>query len=267
MISSLKTLILGDVVGQPGCRALFWGLQSLIKKNNVELVIANGENASDGLGLTPEIADRFFKSGVDVITSGNHIWQRREILPLLDFEERLLRPENYPPGVPGKGHFIINKKDIPIAILNLEGRMHLSHLHCPFQVGREIVRRLRRKTNLIIIDFHAEVPQEKEALGLYLDGQVSALVGTHSHVPTADEKILNGGTGYITDIGMTGPVDSVIGMKKEISLRRCLSQMPIKMEVEDSTPVIMGVLLEIDVNSGKTVSIQRIKKEFSTLSS
>lgn len=265
MISRIKALVLGDVVGQPGCRALFWGLKSLVKKTKTEIVIANGENACDGLGLTPDIMEGLFKAGVDIITSGNHIWQRGEIVPLLDFEERLLRPENYPSGIPGKGHCLISKKDIPIAVVNLEGRIHLSNLRCPFLVGKEVVHRLKNKTQIIIVDFHAECPEEKEALAFYLDGQISALVGTHTHVPTADERILEGGTGYITDIGMTGPVNSVIGMKREISIKRSLMQIPFKMEIEEAAPVIMGVLLEIDTNDGKTVSIQRIRQDFPTL--
>ncbi len=265
MIKTLKALVLGDVVGQPGCRALFWGLQSLIKKRKADLVIVNGENAADGFGMTPGIVEGLFKAGADVITSGNHIWQHHEILPFLETEDRLLRPENYPPGVSGKGYCTITKKEVPIAVLNLEGRMHLSRLRCPFRVGKELINRLKKKTHLIIVDFHAETLEEKEALAIYLDGQITALIGTHTHVQTADEKILRGGTGYITDIGMTGPKDSVIGMKREISLKRSLTQMPLKMEVEDTTPVIMGVLLEIEVSSGKTLSIERFQEEFPAL--
>jgi len=262
---TVKILALGDVVGQPGCRALFMGLQSLVKRTRADVVIVNGENAAAGLGLTPDLAAGFFKVGVDVITSGNHIWQRREIFPLLDSEERLLRPANYPNGVPGKGHCLISKKKCSIAVINLEGRQNLNTLRCPFQVGKDLVKRLRSKANIILIDFHAESPGEKEALALFLDGQVSALFGTHTHVQTADEKVLPGGTGFITDLGMTGPAESVIGMKREISIKRSLMQIPFKMEVEEGPPVIMGILLEIDADSGKTVAIRRIRQDFPAL--
>ena len=262
---TIKILALGDVVGQPGCRALFAGLKVLVKHTKADAVVVNGENAAAGLCLTPELAAGFFKVGVDVITSGNHIWQRREIYPLLDSEDRLLRPANYPIGVPGKGHCLISKKNIPIAIINLEGRQNLNTLRCPFLVGKDLVKRLRNKTKVILIDFHAESPGEKEALALYLDGHISALFGTHTHVQTADEKIFPGGTGFITDLGMTGPAESVIGMKRDISIKRSLMQIPFKMEVEETPPVIMGILLEIDANSGKTISLKRIREDFPAL--
>ena len=253
-------LFLGDVVGQPGCRALFMGLPSLMKKTKADLVIANGENAADGLGLTPEIAGSMFKSGVDVITSGNHIWQRREILPLLDSDGRILRPENYPLGVPGKGHLVVTRREVPVAVVNLQGLVQLPDIRCPFAVGADLVKRLRGKSRIIVVDFHAEAPEEKEALALYLDGSISALVGTHTHVQTADEKILPGGSGYIGDAGMTGPKNGVIGMKRDISVKRSLMQIPFKMEVEEGPSVIMGVLLEIAAADGKTVSIHKINQ-------
>lgn len=265
MSKTLKVLLLGDVVGQPGCRALFMGLPSIVKKTHCDLVIANGENAADGFGMTPELVASFFKSGVDVITSGNHIWQRREILPLLESEDRLLRPENYPLGVAGKGLCLVGRREIQVAVLNLEGRVQLADLRCPFTVGKETVRRLKGKAQCIVVDFHAEVPEEKEALAMYLDGQISALVGTHTHVQTADERILKGGTGYITDVGMTGPMDSVIGMNQESSINRGLMQIPFKMEVKEAPPVMMGVLLEIDPGTGKTVAIERLRHEFLAL--
>ena len=263
MSTRVRVLVLGDTVGQPGCRALFFGLQSLVKKTRADFVVVNGENAEGGYGLTPDTMASFFQYGVDVITSGNHIWQRREILPFLDSEKRLLRPENYPEGVPGKGTCVVEKKGIQLGVLNLEGRMHLAHLRDPFQVGREAAHRLARETRLIVVDFHAEAVEEKEALGLYLDGQVSAVVGTHTHVQTADERILPGGTAYITDIGMTGPTETVIGMRRETALRRSLTQMPIKMEVEDHPAVVMGVLLEIDVETGKAAEVRRIVQPMS----
>lgn len=229
------------------------------------MVIANGENASEGLGITPEAAEGLFKSGIDLITSGNHIWQRREIIPLLEKDKRILRPENYPTGVPGSGVSLITKKEIPIAVINLQGRVNMYSIRCPFRVGEALLRQLGKKTRVIVVDFHAELPEEKEALGLYLDGKISALVGTHTHVQTADEKILPRGTAYITDTGMTGPAGGVIGMKRDISINRSLMQIPYKMEVEDSAAVVMGVLLTIAVDSGKALSIERIRRELPDL--
>lgn len=249
------------MVGPPGTRALFVGLPALAKQTRADLVVANGENAADGLGLTPEIAGSLFQCGVDVITSGNHIWQRREILPLLDSDGRILRPENYPPGVPGKGHLLLNRRETPVAVVNLQGLQHLPSIRCPFSVGLELVRKLRGRTKVIIVDFHAESQEEKEALALHLDGQVSAVIGTHTHVQTADERVLPGGCAYIGDAGMTGPREGVIGMKREVSIRRSLTQIPIKMEVDASEPLIMGALVEIDAAGGKALSIRRIRQE------
>lgn len=263
MISVIRVLLLGDVIGQSGCRALFINLKSIIKKIKADMVIVNGENANEGYGLTAEIMTAFFKSGVDVITSGNHIWQHKEIYPYLESEDKLLRPENYDESLPGKGSCLIIKKEIKMAVVNLEGRMFLSPLRCPFKIGRETARRLSRETKVIIVDFHAESVEEKEALALYLDGQVSAVIGTHTHVQTADQRILPAGTGYLTDVGMVGPQNSVIGMNREIAIQRSLTQMPLKMDVTEKPAAIMGVLLEIDVLSGKAATI----KLFSEISS
>jgi len=218
------------------------------------------------LGITPEAAEGLFKSGIDVITSGNHIWQRKEIIPLLERDNRILRPENYPTGVPGVGLSLITKKQIPVAIVNLQGRVNMYSIRCPFKVGESLIRQVGKKTKVIVVDFHAELPEEKEALALHLDGKVSALVGTHTHVQTADEKILPGGTAYITDTGMTGPARGVIGMKRDISIKRSLMQIPYKMEVEDSAAVVMGVLLTIAVDSGRALSIERIRRDLPDLS-
>jgi metallophosphoesterase (TIGR00282 family) len=262
---SLKALILGDVVGQPGCRALFLGLPEMIRKFDADIVVVNGENAADGFGLTPEIAERMMAIGVHVITSGNHIWQKREIYPLLQTNDTLLRPENYPVisgagAIPGKGHCIVTVHDIPVLVINLEGRVNLSPLRDPLQVGKALLKQFRSRVKAVIVDFHAEAVEEKEALGLYLDGEVSVVVGTHTHVQTGDERILPGGTAYITDIGMTGPVDSVIGMKKETAISRSLTQMPLKMEVSSSAAEIQGVFLEIDPSTGKALRIERVRQ-------
>lgn len=254
----LTALILGDVIGQPGCRALYVGLKGLIKANRADVVVVNGENAADGFGLTPELMPYFFDNGVDVVTSGNHIWNRREIFPLLDSLPNLLRPANYPSRTPGKGFCRFKVKDTAIAVLNLQGRKDMTPIDCPFRVAKELLSREIGDTKVILVDFHAESTEEKEAMAHYLDGQVSVLVGTHTHVQTADEKILPGGTGYITDLGMIGPVESVIGSDCEISIRRSLTHMPIKLEVADSTVSICGIVVEIDTSTGKTTRIERI---------
>jgi metallophosphoesterase (TIGR00282 family) len=257
-MGKITALILGDVVGQPGCRALFTYLPALKKKHKADIVIVNGENASDGRGMSPENVNLFFRSGVDVITSGNHIWQDKELFPMLEKEKTLLRPENYPIGVLGKGHCIVQVKDVSVGVINLEGRVFLSNLRDPFIIGAEIAAKMRKETKIIIIDFHAEWPEEKEALAIYLDGQISALIGTHTHVQTADERILPKGTAYITDIGMTGPENSVIGMKSGIVLEKNVSQMPLRMEVSETQASIMGVVLQIDSDTGAAISIERI---------
>ena len=256
----IRALVLGDIVGQPGCRAVFIGLKSLIKKYKSDIVVINGENAADGFGITPEIASRIFASGAAVITSGNHIWQKREIYPLLNSDEPILRPVNYPSSVPGRGYVILDIKGTKVAVLNLQGRRDFGDLDCPFRIGLEYSKKLKSKANIIIVDFHAESASEKEALGIYLDGKVSAVLGTHTHVQTADERILPGGTAFLSDLGMTGPSDSVIGSDHTISVRRSLTQMPLKHEVADNPAVITGVVLDMDVSTGKCLSIERIKK-------
>ena len=258
-MKKISVLVLGDVVGQPGCRALFFKLPGLIKKYKSDLVIVNGENASDGFGILPEEAEKFFARGVDVITTGNHIWQKREIYPLMEKDNtKIIRPLNYPPGVPGKGDVIVNVKGTDVVVLNLLGRVRMGMpVDCPFRKSQEFLKKVK-KNKIVIIDFHAEDTLEKEALAWYLDGKVSAVVGTHTHIQTADERILLKGTSYITDIGMTGPDDSVIGTKSEISIRRSLTQLPLKMEVAENEATIKGVLLQIDCETGKSLSIERV---------
>ncbi len=261
MPDKITALLLGDVFGTPGVRALFTGLTSLRKEYKADIVIVNGENAAEGLGITEQIAGQLFSAGVDVITSGNHIWHHREVLKMLDSEQPILRPANYPPGTPGKGYIVVNIKSNPVAVLNLQGREQMPSIDCPFRAGKELVRKLHSHTKVILTDFHAESPEEKESLAFYLDGQMSALIGTHTHIQTADEKILPKGTAYITDMGMTGPDDSVIGSSKKISVQRSLSQMPLKMEVSDTPAVIQGVKISIDVETGKATKIERISQK------
>ncbi len=258
MAEALRALILGDVVGSPGSRALFFGLKNLIKEYRADLVVVNGENAAGGFGLTHEDSDRFFSVGTDVITTGNHIWQKREILESLDTEERLLRPANYPPGVPGHGYCIIQKKGMNVAVINLLGRSRMGfNGECPFRTGKKILQKIGSDCDYSLIDFHAEDPMEKEALAYYLDGTASLVYGTHTHIQTGDERILPKGTGYITDIGMVGPEYSVIGSDPEQSIKRSISQLPIKMEVIDHTPLICGILVELD--EGRTKTIERVR--------
>ncbi|MDR1179583.1 MAG: TIGR00282 family metallophosphoesterase [Spirochaetales bacterium] len=258
LTKSVRALILGDLVGQAGCRALFLALPGLVKKYSADLVVVNGENAAGGFGLTPEIVQTLFSTGVHVITSGNHIWQQKDILPLLDSQDRLLRPHNYPRGVPGHGFCCVELRGVKAAVINLEGRVRMNNLVCPFTCAKDILRRLRQQTHIIFVDFHAEEPEEKEALGLYLDGEVSAVFGTHTHVATADERILPGGTAYITDIGMSGPEGSVIGFPPEPAVRRVLTQIPIKSEALDAPALICGIVVEVDGESGKALSIERV---------
>lgn len=261
MSSIMSALVLGDIVGQPGCRALFIGLKPLVKRYNADLVIVNGENAADGLGITPQIADQLLSDGVHVITSGNHVWQKREILPVLDRNERILRPANYPHCKVGRGFTVVEIKGTNVAVVNLQGRVRMSDIDCPFTVGKDIVRKLRDTNKIIIVDFHAEVPEEKEALAYWLDGMVTAVVGTHTHVQTADERLLPAGTAYITDLGMIGPQMSVIGVEPDVAIRRSQTQMPLKMPIADSPAEIHGVALKIDSETGKAISIERISEQ------
>ena len=258
MAETVKALLLGDIIGQPGCRAVFIGLKKLIKEYKADVVMVNGENAADGFGITPENVQMIFSSGADVITTGNHVWQKKEIYSLLQMKDELLRPANYPRKAPGHGSCIVNVKGKKIAFLNLQGRVDMGNLDCPFNTAQEEIRNLKKETNIIIIDFHAENVQEKEALALYLDGKVTSVTGTHTHIQTADERILEKGTAYISDIGMTGPMEGVIGSRSEIAVRRQQTQMPLKMEIEDLPATINGVCLTIDADSGKTLSIERI---------
>ena len=258
MAKELTALFLGDVVGQPGCRALFIGLKELIKKHRADVIAVNGENAAEGFGITPEIANTFFSLGVNVITSGNHIWQKREILPLMETRNDILRPANYPAKVPGKGHTVLDIRGVPVGIINLQGREHLPSINCPFQTAKDVIRKMKNETRIILVDFHAESTEEKEALGLYLDGQVTLVAGTHTHIQTSDERILPGGTAYITDLGMTGPGNSVIGSESQLAIQRSLTQMPLKMEISDNLPVISGIVLKIDTETGKAMKIERI---------
>lgn len=259
---TITALLLGDVIGQPGCRALFIGLPQLIKKLRADVVILNGENAADGFGLTEELARQFFSLGVHVITSGNHIWQREELRSFLHTDTRLLRPANYPPGAPGHGYTITSIGDVKIGVLNLQGRHQMVPIDCPFQVGAALVDKIRKQTPVIIVDFHAEFAREKEALVHHLDGKVSVVVGTHTHVQTADERVSDVGTGYITDLGMCGPTNGVIGSDPNIAIERQLTQIPLRNQILDSPSHLQGIVCSIDLESGKVKTIKRIDEQF-----
>ncbi|MFP4362601.1 MAG: TIGR00282 family metallophosphoesterase [Spirochaetia bacterium] len=263
MSNTINALFLGDVLGQPGCRALFVNLNTIRKEHNIDLVIANGENAADGFGLTLEIAGQLIKAGVDVITSGNHIWHKREIFETSNEGLNILRPENYPPGNPGIGYCVVEVKGKKICVINLMGRKNLANLMCPFRTATEVLKKLKNKADIFLVDFHAEAPEEKESMAFYLDGRVSVLVGTHTHVQTMDERIFPQGTGYISDLGMTGPVKSVIGMEVDTAVQRVLSQIPLKMKVAEGRSCIQGLIAEIDTDTGKTCSLKRINTKLS----
>jgi 2',3'-cyclic-nucleotide 2'-phosphodiesterase len=256
----MRILFVGDIVGKAGRQAVEGLLERCVADHQIDFTVANGENAAGGMGITPVIASEFLDLGIDVLTSGNHIWAKKEIIPFLDEEERLLRPANYPDRVPGRGAGVFrlgNGKKI--GILNLEGRVFMRNLECPFRVGEKEVEKLKEQTPIILVDFHAEATSEKVALAWFLNGKVSAVVGTHTHVQTADERILSGGTAYITDAGMTGPLASVIGIRRQIALERFLTQVPIKFDVATEEIELQGVILEVDEQTGKSRSIERVR--------
>jgi metallophosphoesterase (TIGR00282 family) len=256
----MRILFIGDIVGKPGRQAIEGLLGKMITDYGIEFTIANGENAAGGMGITPPIAIDFLNQGVDVLTSGNHIWAKKEIIPFLDEEVRILRPANYPAQVPGKGAGIYQtEKGEKIGVLNLEGRVFMKNLDCPFRAGEKQVSLLEQQTNIIIVDFHAEATSEKMAMGWFLDGKVSAVLGSHTHIQTSDERILNEGTAYITDVGMTGPLNSVIGIRKQVALKRLLTQIPWKFDVATEEIELQGVIVEVDRDTGKSKNIQRMR--------
>jgi metallophosphoesterase (TIGR00282 family) len=256
----MKILFIGDIVGKAGRQAIEGVLDKVVASYKIEFTVANGENAAGGMGITPSIAIEILDQGVDVLTSGNHIWAKKEIVPFLEEEHRILRPANYPPKVPGKGSGIFySRSGQKVGVLNLEGRVFMKHLDCPFRVGEKEVELLRKETKVILVDFHAEATSEKMALGWFMDGKASAILGTHTHVQTSDERILDEGTAYISDVGMTGPLDSVIGIRKEIALERLLTQIPWKFDVAKEAIELQGVVIDVDSKTGRSESIQRIK--------
>ena len=247
----------GDVIGRPGRRAVNEFLPDLRQQYGLDLVIANAENAAGGLGVTSATAGELLDAGVDVLTSGNHIWAQKEIIPYLDGEMPILRPLNYPPGLPGKGYIVNNQA----MVVNLIGRTFMSNFDCPFRAMDKLLAEVKPKPPVIIVDFHAEATSEKVALGRYLDGRVSAVLGTHTHVGTIDAQLLPQGTAYVTDIGMTGPMDSVIGDDAEAVIHRFLTMLPYRLSVGKGKTMFNALLVGVDEDSGKAISIDRIYRE------
>ena len=257
---TVRVLMIGDVSGSAGMSALFVALSSLVRDTKADITIVNGENAAGGFGISEENYRAFRQMGVDVITSGNHIWQKDDIYPILDNSDDILRPVNYPDPCHGKGFTIKRKGAITYGVVNAQGRLMMNPIDDSFRKISDAVREIRKETKLIFIDFHAESTEEKEAAAFYIDGKATALVGTHTHVQTADEKILPGGTAYITDLGITGVADAVIGSDPGKSIERQLTQLPIKSEPADGKGTIQGVLIVADKATGKAVSIERIQR-------
>lgn len=255
----MRVLMIGDIVGNAGRRAIAENIKGIKEEYHIDFIIANGENAAGGNGITQKIANELFSYGIDVLTMGNHVWDKKEIFDFIDKEERIVRPANYPPSTPGKGYNIFTKNGYEIGVISVSGRVFLSDLDCPFRVSKQIIDEMRKITNLIFVDFHAEVTSEKQALGWYLDGEVSALCGTHTHVQTADERLLSKGTAYITDLGMTGPRDSVLGVETEIIINKFITQLPNRFEVAKGLYQFNGVVIEVDNETGLANSIIRIQ--------
>jgi len=260
--STVKIIFISDVIGKPGRLALRGLLPDLVYEYGPDLVVANAENAAGGFGITAEIYDELKDLDIDIITSGNHIWDRKNLVPCLEKNSDILRPGNYPQCVAGRGSTVFTcPSGVKIGIVNLSGRVFMNNtIDCPFKVGRELVEELRKETKIILMDFHAETTSEKAAMGWHFDGLVSAVIGTHTHVQTSNERILPKGTAFLTDAGMTGPMDSIIGMRKELVMERFLTSMPVRLEVAKGDVELQGAYLAIDTEDGHALEIKRIKK-------
>jgi len=255
----VNILFIGDIFASAGRGIVADRLARIVESEQIDLAIANAENAAGGFGVTPQIADELFRCGLDVLTSGNHIWDKREIYDYLDSRKLLLRPANYPPGLPGSGMQIVRAHNgVRCAVFNLQGRTHMPPVDCPFRKADELLTSAPADVRVRFVDFHAEATSEKIAMGWHLDGRATAVVGTHTHVPTADARVLPGGTAYITDVGMTGPYDSVIGVEKEPVLRKFLTSAPVKMAAATGRVELHAVVVEVDESSGRARSIRPI---------
>jgi len=254
-------LFIADIVGQPGRRAIKELVPKLRQKYRLDLVVANGENSAGGSGITPQTAEEIFSGGVDIITCGDHLWDQKDVIHLLDNESRFVRPLNYPPGTPGQGSVLFKLDGLPpVGIINLQGRTFMPPLENPFHTVLAEVERLRQNTGLILVDFHAEATSEKVAIARLLDGRVSAVIGTHTHVQTADEQIFPGGTAFLCDAGFTGPHESVIGREIEPIIKRFMTNMPQKFEVAKGRVLLQGAILDLDERSGRATRIERVSE-------
>jgi 2',3'-cyclic-nucleotide 2'-phosphodiesterase len=255
----IRLLFIGDIFGRPGRDLVRHGLAGLVDYHNIDLVIANAENAAAGFGITREIGDQLLDAGIDVMTSGNHIWDKKEALDYIGAEPRLLRPVNYPSGVPGNGSYLARTKSgVSVGVINAMGRVFMLNIDDPFTVLSREIAALQQRTRVIFVDFHAEATSEKIALGWYLDGKVTAVVGTHTHVQTADERILPKGTAYLTDVGMTGPHDSIIGVEIDAALSRFLTALPARFEPATGNPRLNAVIIEANEQTGHATEIERL---------
>jgi metallophosphoesterase (TIGR00282 family) len=255
----VRILFIGDIVGSPGRKIVHDRLADILTQRSVDLCIANGENSASGFGITPRLAEELFASGIEVLTGGNHIWDRKEILDFFPHEPRLLRPANFPNGSPGSGLFVGRAKNgVGYAVVNLQGRTFMTPLDDPFRTAERELGKISPDVKVVVVDMHAEATSEKQAMGWYLDGKVSAVVGTHTHVATADERVLPGGTAYITDVGMTGPHDSIIGMEKQGIMQRFLDSMPARFAVAERDVQMNAVLVDVDEATGRSRGIERL---------
>jgi len=255
----LRVMLVGDVIGRPGRRAFREYVQKLRKEKKIDVVIANGENSAAGKGLTRTSLDELYSGGADIITTGNHVWDKKDVMEFIDSEPFLIRPANYPEGTPGKGYCLYPFKAKTIGVMNLSGRTFMPALDCPFQKAEELLKEMQGQCDLIFLDFHAETTSEKMALGFYLDGRITGLVGTHTHIQTADERILPRGTAYITDLGMVGPWNSVLGVRTDNIIYKFTTGLPVRFEVEDEGPrVFSAVIVETDDKTNQAVGIERI---------
>ena len=259
----MRILFIGDIVGKPGRECLKSQIPELKKNGRLDFIIANGENAAGGIGMTEKVFDELRADGVDLVTGGNHIWDQQDIYNFIDREPRMIRPANYPvETTPGLGASVIEKKKgkSRLGVINLMGRVFMKPVDCPFRSADREIAFLKQKAEVIIVDFHAEATSEKQALGWYLDGQVGAVIGTHTHVQTADQRILPGGTAYISDVGMSGLYDSILGVDKGGPLKRFLTQLPHKLSISEGKTLFNAVIIEINDATGKAETIERISK-------
>lgn len=261
----MRLLLIGDVVGQPGRHALYLALRDIVREEGVDFTVANGENAAGGFGITPKIASALYSYGIDVLTTGNHVWRNADVFRVIDQEKRLLRPANFPEGAPGRGWGLYEKGGVKVGVVNAIGRVFMEPYDCPFKAAKTAARELKKQgAQVLVLDFHAEATSEKYALGHYLDGEYSLVFGTHTHVQTSDARLLPGGTAYLTDLGMTGATDSVIGVRKDKALKKFVTGMPAKFEIAEGDVEINGAVCEVDPATGKAAWIRAFRRKVET---